>query len=583
MSRKSRSQRSLLHELSIRNIGVIDNALVEFKPGLNVITGETGAGKTMLLTALSLILGGKADSDLIRSGQERLVASGTFGISEMPASQIHQILEDNSIDLENGQVLLNRTVSKDGKSRAVVNGISTTASALTSISAELIEIHGQHANLILAKGGKQREILDAFAGQALDVALVQYQEKLHSYHLISSQISELKSSIRQRDALIAELQEIDKEFSKLKPSPTEISALDNQISKLESVEDLRVGAAGALDALNNEEQGGLNALHQAKRFLQQAKGKDAHLDKLHERLNEALLNLMDVASDLDRYVESLSADPVALESALSRRSQLLAFAKKYGQSSNREEALREAVERGDSARTLIADLTGGDERIGELEKQAKEIRKSLREKAEVLSEIRRKSAVSLSQKVENELHHLAMPKAKVGIVITSKSGDSDSDFQSHGLDDSVFKFSAHGGDELLPVTKAASGGELSRLMLGIQVSVASSYPVGTYVFDEVDAGVGGKAALEVGRRLKELAKESQVIVVTHLAQVAIWADQHIVVEKNSDGEVTESTIRAIVDNDREREIARMLSGVEESEHAQEHARELLNLRISSKA
>ena len=583
MSKKSKSNRSLLHELSIRNLGVIDNALVEFKPGLNVITGETGAGKTMLLTALSLILGGKADSDLIRSGQERLVTSGSFELPSSVAPELQQIIEENGIEFENNEVLLNRTVSRDGKSRAVVSGVSTTASVLNAISSELIEVHGQHANLVLAKGNKQRELLDAFSGEPLSVKLIQYQDQLRNYQLISSQISELKKSIEERDSLIAELREIDKEFSRLKPTPEEITSLDNQISKLESVEDLRIAAAGALDALNHEEQGGLNALHQAKRYLQQAKGKDGQLDSLNDRLNESLLNLIDVASDLDRYVESLLADPNALESALTRRSQLVSFAKKYGNSSNRDEALSQAIERGGNAKTLMADLSGGDERITQLEIKAASIRESLKLEAAALSEIRSKSAITFSRKVETELHHLAMPKAKVGVSVISKSGDSDGDFQSHGWDELVIKFSAHGGDDLLPITKAASGGELSRLMLGIQVSVASSYPVGTYVFDEVDAGVGGKAALEVGRRLKELAKESQVIVVTHLAQVAIWADHHIVVEKNSDGEVTESTIRSIVDNDREREIARMLSGVEESEHAQEHARELLNLRISSKA
>ena len=583
MSKKGLSQRSLLQEISIRGLGVIDNAIVEFKPGLNVITGETGAGKTMLLSALSLILGGKADSDLVRIGNERATTSGRFALPKPIPASLSQVLEEHDIVPEDDCILLNRSVAKDGKSRALAGGAPTTVSTLNDLSGELIEIHGQHSNLVLSKANKQREILDGFCGPEFSEALVQYQENLDDFTSIKSKISELTKALGDKERLITQLREVDADFKKLKPRETELSELDNTISKLESIEDLRVAVSGAVAALSDEEMGALNGLQQSKRFLQGIKGKDSDLDALHDRISDSLFNLVDAAADLDRYLSDLSADPNALESALQRRSLLLTFLKKYGKSPDRALAFVEAIEFAREASTRIADLSGGDETIEKLKIELQKSRTELILKAKKLSKMRSDRAAEFSKLVEAELHALSMPKARLDVVVTSKACESDSDFQGHGIDDVSIEFSAHGGTELLPIMKAASGGELSRLMLGIEVVVANTYPVGTYIFDEVDAGVGGKAALDVGRRLKKLAKQAQVIVVTHLPQVAIWADHHIIVEKNIDGAVTESSIRALDDSQREIEIARMLSGLESSEHAQEHARELLNLRLAEKA
>jgi DNA repair protein RecN (Recombination protein N) len=379
------------------------------------------------------------------------------------------------------------------------------------------------------------------------------------------------------------LKEVDADFKRVKPRSGELQEFDNQISKLESVEDLRIAVTGAVAALNDEEQGALNGLQQGRRFLQGIRGKDAELDVLHERIADSLLNLVDAAGDLERYLESLAADPNALENALQRRSILLSFLKKYGSSAEREVAFEEAITYGAQAAARISDLAGGDETIEKLKSQMHKVRGDLCVAAQSVSQVRGEHAVEFAKLIEKELHQLAMPKAKLKVNVNSKKIEDDADFQSHGVDDVFMEFTAHGGTELLPIAKAASGGELSRLMLGIEVVIAQSYPVGTYIFDEVDAGVGGKAALDVGRRLKELAKQAQVIVVTHLPQVAIWADHHLVVEKNIDGAVTESSIRVLEADEREVEIARMLSGLADSEHAQEHARELLNLRLTEKA
>ncbi len=583
MSSKSASARSHLQEITIRGLGVIDNAQVEFKSGLNVITGETGAGKTMLLTALNLILGGKADSDLVRTGQERLTTSGRFLLPSPIPSEMKLLLEENDVVIEEGAILLNRNVAKDGKSRAMVSGVSTTAAILNELSEQLIEVHGQHANQVLSKPAKQREVLDSYCNQEISPVLKEYREDLEEYLALKKQVEELTKASRDKERLVRELSELDSEYRKLKPKNDELTHLDNLISKLGSIEDLRIAATGASEALTHEEQGGLNSLQHSKKYLQAARGKDPHLDEIQERISEALFNLIDTAGDLQRYLDGLEADPNALENALQRRSLLLNFSKKYGESTDRQVCYNEAIERGVLAGDRIKDLDGGDERISQLTKEVNKKREALLKIANVLTGIRNAAGIEFARQVERELQLLAMPKARLSVAVHSRNGQTDSDFQSFGLDEVQILFSAHSGGDLLPVSKAASGGELSRLMLGIEVVIAHSYPVGTYIFDEVDAGVGGKAALDVGRRLKALAEEAQVIVVTHLPQVAIWADHHIKVEKNSDGAVTESSIRAITDSERELEIARMLSGVEGSEHAQEHARELLNLRLAQKA
>lgn len=582
-SKKNAVNRTRLEEINIRGLGVIDQALVEFSPGLNVITGETGAGKTMVLTALSLLLGEKADSDLIRNGHERMSVAGVFAIGDSSNSNLAELIDEHGIDFSENQIVVSRHVTKDGKSRALISGATSTAGTLATIGAELIEIHGQHGSLVLTKSTKQRELLDFSGGETIQVALRRYQEQLRTFTELKKIIQELKNAFADRDREISTLQELAGEYEKIKPKSEEFRELDALISRLESVEELRVAALGAQQAISDEESGALNSLHHMKRFLQSARGKDEALDALHDRATDALFSLIDVGADLDRYIDDLSADPQALESALSRRSVLNTFIKRFGESPDKDEALHQAIERAIQSQQRIVDLSAGDDRIVELESQLTSIQVALLESAVVLSSARSAQATILSQQVTKELHELAMPKAKFEVRVSSREGKREEDFAPSGLDEVAMMFTSHGAGELLPIAKAASGGELSRLMLALEVAIADKYPLGSYVFDEVDAGVGGKAALEVGRRLWKLSQSAQVIVVTHLAQVALWADNHIVIEKDISGAVTESTIRRITDRDREVEIARMLSGVEESEHAQEHARELLNLRITEKA
>ena len=566
-------KKSQLNELKIQSLGVIESATIEFGPGLNVLTGETGAGKTMVLTALALICGGKSDSDLVRTGAQRLTASARFHVAA--SENFTALLGEFDTELEDGELLINRGVTLDGKSRAALGGTSATAANLSAITEELIAIHGQSANAKLNKSTKQRELVDRFGGKDILESLARYQEKYLEVKNLARQVNDLKLALKERDKELETLKEFADAINKVKPLSGELTEIENEISRLDSVEDIRIGAASAEEFLNGDEQNLLTQLITARKNLEGIKGKDAALDEITEKYAEILLDLQDVASDLSRYMSALDADPRRLEFLQERKASMNSLIKKFGKGSDRTAAYEDLVIEATNISRQIKDLQGGDSRVAELEAERDKSFAQLKAIASQLSQQREKVALKLSTAVTDEIHELSMPHATFKVRLTSGATDKFADFSEYGIDDVEMVFSSHGDGPLLPIAKAASGGELSRLMLGIEVVIAGSDPVGTYVFDEVDAGVGGKAAIEVGRRLAKLARQTQVIVVTHLAQVAAWADHHFVVAKNESGAVTESSVLSVSDVDREREIARMLSGQESSEIAQQHAKELL--------
>ena len=573
----SEADRSALEEISIRNLGVIENAVVPFTKGLNVLTGETGAGKTMVLTALALILGGKSDQDLIRRGSERLTASGIFRLSRKSEPEFKELLETHDPEIENNRLLFSRSVSSDGKARANLGGVAVPASVLANFGEELIEIHGQSTNLRLRKTARQRELLDRYAGEKFATELSRYRDCYQSYHELSKNIAELKIALKKRDQEIAELEELVETYAKIRPNSGELSNVENDISRLDSIEDLRAGAAMADNVLNADAENVLISLALARRSLESIKGKDAQLDEIREALVESILNLNDVAADLSRYTENLDLDPNALANAQDRRAQLNYIIKKFGKSPDKYQALEEIIIDAEKAKVRISDLTGGEDRITELSKELELSFQVLQDSAGKISGLRAASAKKLSDLVTAEVRQLAMPHGTFSLKINTHDATEIKNYSINGLDEILMIFASHSGGELLPIAKAASGGELSRLMLALEVVIAESEPLGTYVFDEVDAGIGGKAAIEVGRRLSALSKNAQVIVVTHLAQVAAWADNHLVVNKSESGVITESSITKVAGVERESEIARMLSGQEESTIAKEHAKELLTI------
>ena len=566
----------MLLELSMKNIGIIEDASVEFSPGFNVITGETGAGKTMVLSALAIVLGGKGDGERIRSGSERLSVAARFSLPSKASAELKQLLEDHDPEIEDGELLLSRSVTRDGKSRAHLASMSASASVLSDFGRELLEIHGQHATLYLSKTSRQRDLLDRFCGEKLAKVIESYRMTLAEYKELQERIEELESATKNRDSELESLRELAEAAKVLKPRSGELGELEVQIKRAESIDLLRTAAAGVQSALDSEDAGAYTAIQQARRYLSSARGRDPELDSISDRIDDLSFDLGEISGEIERFIASFDGTGVSLDDLQHRRAQLLSFAKRFGKGDDRNESFESAITESLSVQSRINDLSGGDSRIGELREELRTKFSTLRKVATSVTEIRSTSATELSVLVSKELHGLAMPTGKFHCNVTSANGESISDFGASGVDEVSMVFTAHGG-ELLPINKAASGGELSRLMLAIEVVVAGVHPKETYIFDEIDAGVGGKAALEVGKRLRALSKGSQVIVVTHLPQVALWADHHLLVRKES-GAITQSAISLVDGRSREVEIARMLSGVESSEHAQEHARELLDLR-----
>ena len=559
--------KSSLEEISIRSLGVIESSNIEFKPGLTVLTGETGAGKTMVLTALGLVLGSKSDSDLVRAGQERAIVTGKFAVPKDLATQII----DAGGEIEEESVVISRTVSTAGKSRVLVGGVVSSAAAVSSFASSLVEIHAQSSSSKLTKPGVARELLDRFAG----IDLSAYQQTFDQYQQMLRRINELKEQLSQADRQIAELSELADEFAKLNPKSGELVEIENEIAKLGSVEVLNQAVSTALNLFENEDLSAVNMLQQIRKSLDQVTGKDKQLDAITERYTESLLNLQDISSDLSSYLSQLEADPNRFEKLQDRKASLNSLLKRYGKGSDKEAAFEQLLIDGKSAKERIADLSGGDQRVAELQKEADSLFKQLQDQGLALSKLRKVNGEKLSSQVTDEVRSLSMPNASFVIEQTVGDVKNSKSFTSNGIDEISILFSAHSGGTPLALNKVASGGELSRVMLALEVVIAEAEPIGTYIFDEVDAGVGGKAAIEVGRRLSKLSKSAQVIVITHLAQVAAWADNHLVVKKSENGLVTQSDVMEVRATERKIEIARMLSGQEDSQTAQEHAGELL--------
>ena len=571
------SERTFLEEITIRSIGVIDQAGLEISKGLTVLTGETGAGKTMILTALNLILGGKSESALVRKGSERLLASGRFSI---PSEQVSSF-EDAGVTVEDGELIITRSVTSEGKSKATVNGIAVTAGTLATVGELLVEVHAQAANLNISKSAKQRDLLDKFAGADFETAMGEYTAILTSYHSLKSRINALRKSVDKQDQELAQLREFVSLLSKLKLKRGEYVDISAQIERLSNVEVLRLAGAAATSAVDDEDAGALTAIGIARHALDSARGKDGELEAIYGQLSEGFFLIDEARGALASYMHSLEADPVQLDYLNARKSEINLLVKKYGGTGAPEIEADALIDRFESSSSAISDLEGGDDRLNEMEVELTGIKKSLVVAAKSLTTMRNEAAIRLNTAVTHEVQQLSMPHTSFVAQVNTVdySALKEADFTSLGCDEVAMFISSHKDAPLVALAKGASGGEMSRVMLALEVVIAASHPVGTYVFDEVDAGVGGKAAIEVGRRLHALSLHAQVIVVTHLPQVAAWADSHFVVTKDIDGSVSQSDVRKVEGENRIEEIARMLAGLENSVSAREHAAELLSLKV----
>lgn len=560
-----------LEELSIRNLGVIESAHIPLSPGLNVLTGETGAGKTMVLTALSLILGGKGDSERVRTGEDRLMVAGLFGVKDSLTAAI----EEDGGSVDGNSLLVSRTITSDGKSRISIGGAPSTNAKAAELANELVEVHAQSSTQRLSKPAYVRTALDRFA--TIDNELGLYEAKYLEFRKLQERIVALKRDEATREEEVSKLKEFSSAFNAISPRIEDLQEIESELLRLESVDELQQAVSQSLNLLDNDEIVLASILASSSRLLHQASAKDAELEAIAVKFADEIFALNDSVSALQRYLANLDADPGKLDYLQNRKAAINSLIKKYGVGSDRAAAFAEIIDRGNRISDRLADLEGGSARIDELTKQEFHDFLELKKLASGLSAKRQVAAAEISKKITEELAALSMPHARVAFEVATSDPDDSKNYSVSGIDEVSMGFASHEGSALLPLGKSASGGELSRVMLAIEVVLASSALLPTYVFDEVDAGVGGKAAMEVGRRLAKLAQVAQVIVVTHLAQVAVWADSHLVVKKSESGSVSNSDIMVLSADERKVEIARMLSGQESSQSAQEHAQELLEL------
>jgi DNA repair protein RecN (Recombination protein N) len=394
---------------------------------------------------------------------------------------------------------------------------------------------------------------------------------------LQKRLADLKSQLARRDSEIEELKEFAKAFSAINPTANEIESIENELSKLGSVEDINQYISGGLNTLENDDLSAINLLQQARKELDHLKDKDESLDLILDRYRELVMSFQDVTSDLTSYLSAIEADPKRFEFLQNRKADINNLIKKFGKGSDRAIAYEQLIEDGKNAALRIEDLSGGEERIKEINQELAKAFKELKSEGEKLSKLRIKAAAEMSMAVTREIKALSMPNGEINIHCVVNNADQASSYSAFGINDMDILFCSHQGGKELPLNKVASGGELSRVMLAMEVVIAQTQNIGTYIFDEVDAGVGGKAAIEIGRRLSKLSQNAQVIVITHLAQIAVWADHHLVVKKSEGGSVTQSDVITIDEDGRKVEIARMLSGQEDSQTAQQHAAELLHI------
>jgi DNA repair protein RecN (Recombination protein N) len=562
----------MIEDFFIRDLGVISEAKLNFHPGLTVLTGETGAGKTMVLTALGLLLGARADSGMIRAGSQQAVLEGHWKLSADNLA-ISKAEEAGAL-IEEGELLLVRSVGSDSRSKAVIGGRSAPVGLLNELAEHLVVVHGQSDQVRLKSPVAQKVALDRFAGTKHQDLLALYSESFNAWRSAKAQLEEVLKSDSTRASQIEELNEALNLLEKLAIKPNEDVELADLAKRLTHTEDLRASVGLAHEALISDSFDGVDALGlvgKARKAIENAAGHDSSLESAATKLNEIIENLNEVAVQLASYLSSLESESsMSIDEIQSRRSEITSALRRFGPT------IEELHEFEKVSQQKLLDLDTSTERVEELTARVSQFEATARKLAQEISANRQAAAKQLGERVTSELVALAMSGSKLHVEV-----EATETLAATGLDNVSFLLESYSGAEPRPIGKGASGGELSRIMLALEVILAESDSAPTFIFDEVDAGVGGAAAIEVGRRLAKLAKNAQVIVVTHLAQVAAFADQHLVIQKSSDAMYTASDVKVLDQQAKAEELARMLSGLSDSETAQSAALELLELAKNS--
>lgn len=572
----------MIEYLRLSGLGVIESAELELGPGLTVLTGETGAGKTMVVTALGLLLGQRGGADLVRTGAPRAQVTAAVTCPRPLADHVGEL----GGVVDDGSLTLVRTVLAGGRSRASAGGAAIPVGTLADLGGSLAAVHGQSEQLHLVTPARQRELLDRYGG------LVPLREEVADAHDalfdLRRQWDDLTTHRQQRLEEAELLRHGLAQVAAIDPQPGEDLAVREEEERLSHAVELSTAAAHTAAMLSDDDHGAVVDLAAARRALQGAGAHDRDLADLADRLGEVGYLVGDIVSELHSYAAAVEADPTRLAAVQERRAALTGLQRRYGPT------LDDVLRWAEGAARRVAEVDGTDVRLEALQGQIHEAERRLAERSAALSVGRGEAGDRLARAVSDELRSLSMPDAILSVTVTQREVDElDRDgidmsdgrrvaCGATGVDEVAFVLTPHVGAAALPIQKGASGGELSRVMLALEVVLADADPVPTLVFDEVDAGVGGAAAVEVGRRLARLARSRQVLVVTHLPQVAAFADRHWVVSKATTGEVTATDLQALDDAGRVRELTRMLAGLADSTTGQAHAEELLQVARTSR-
>ncbi len=554
----------MIEQLRIKNLGVIRDATLDFSPGLTVLTGETGAGKTMVFRSLHLLFGGKADSALISTGAEQASVEADVA---MPTELISR-LDELGGEVEDGNIaIISRQVNSTGRSRSFAGGVSVPAGVVGELGEALVAVHGQSDQLRLTKTDQQRQLLDRYAGETVAKPIAKYTQLWEAQRTLERRIESLTEDAGTRAAQLERITRILEQVDSLKPLPGEDNELDDEAKRLSHTEALYEVTARASDLLTGgqgDDMPVVAALVTARKGLDHERNLDATLGEFADRVKELEILAADLSADISAYSSGIDASPQRLAFVESRRAALKSLTREFG---DVDDLLAWVTEN----RPRVAELEGGDEVLGQLREELAQVKADLVKCAADITKARTKAAAAFSAQVTGELESLAMPGATVQFRLSpANPGPSGADLIELGL-------ISRPDSPWIPMSKGASGGELSRIMLAVEVVLAAADPTETFVFDEVDAGVGGAAAVEVGKRLARLARNAQVIVVTHLPQVAAFADRHLVIARSDGQEVHSSSVSEVQQGERVAELSRMLAGLADSQAGTQLAEELLAL------
>jgi DNA repair protein RecN (Recombination protein N) len=568
----------MLLELRVENYAVIDQVAVEFAPGLNLLTGETGAGKSILIDALALLLGDKASTDVIRHGAEKATISCVFEIEGSSAKRIAHTLEENGIDSEEGQLILRREINSSGKGRVFVNNQAASVTVLRQLAPDLASVHAQNETVLAFDASARLEILDRYAG----VSTEKVADTFRRVRDLRTRISDLERDEQDRLRLVDLWSFQAKEIEGAKLQPGEDAKLEAEKRVLANSEKLYSAAMSSYDALYDGAANANALLKSAERQLEELARYDEGFSEQVTALASARATVEDISATVRDYADSIDASPERLAEIEDRLATIDRLKRKYGNT------VEEIVTFGDEVRRKLNEVENRDQVLTDLRKELTAAANEYLRDARVISKQRFEAAKKLEKLVETEINSLAM-KAKFKIEVGGS--DEEGNWASSGFDSVAYMIATNSGDPLQPIERIASGGELSRVMLALKASVEAGVParhvgarpasttkklaIHTMVFDEIDTGIGGRAAEAVGKKLKDLARNNQVLCITHLPQIASFADHHLVIEKRESAGRTRTTIRPLAEKERTEEIARMLSGAQITQASLKNAEQLL--------